>query len=374
MTESFKKTDGKFVRIGNLLYVRNGRLYGMKRFGGKLYRQVAPIQGLDAVDGRNRPTTAARKWVATWASQIENDEYFQAKKLTQSEPTWRNLFIEYERAATVEYSIHGSPSPSTVNHAILSGKRVLRMVGLSDNCKVSEMTLDRMEMYIELAMAEGAKPISAFANLQHMRSLFARWTKRAYEKKGWTFDAPKFPEARGLVKSGYRYLQPPEALRNATLKWYRALEKGYPEAWVAVTLMLQFGMRNSDALLCRWDWFRRSGDLVTAAYIPHKTANSSGRTARIPVSQNLFNRLKVAAGDGERLIDDGNVFKWINLEMRKLGWTGSKASYELRKMCIDRIYREHGAEAAVQVSGDNIMTVSRYYADPSRARSVAFDW
>ena len=374
MTESLKKTGGKFVRIGNLLYVRNGRLYGMKRYDGKLYRQVAPIQGLDAVDGRNRPTPAARKWVATWAAQIENDEYFQAKKNTQSEPSWRDLFIEYERAANVEYSINGTPSPSTVYQAILSCKRVLRMVGLSDGSKVSDLTLDRIEMYIELALADGAKPISAFGNLQHMRSLFAKWTRRVYEKKCWVFDVPEFPEARGSVKSGCRYLQPPEALRNATLEWYRALENTYPEAWVAATLMLQLGMRNSDALLCSWDWFRSNADLATVSYIPHKTANSSGRTARIPISQELFNRLKAAASDGDRLVSDANVFKWINLEMRKLGWEGSKASYELRKMCIDRIYREHGAEAAVQVSGDNIMTVSRYYADPSRARSVAFDW
>ena len=68
--------------------------------------------------------------------------------------------------------------------------------------------------------------------------------------------------------------------------------------------------------------------------------------------------------------DAVGAFRRINAEMRHLGWVPPewhKGAYELRKMCIDRIYREFGAEAAVQVSGDDIRTVCRFYADPSRA-------
>ena len=48
------------------------------------------------------------------------------------------------------------------------------------------------------------------------------------------------------------------------------------------------------------------------------------------------------------------------------GFSGSKASYELRKICIDHIYQRFGAEKAVSISGDDIRTISRYYADPAQ--------
>ena len=34
--EALRKTEGKFVRIGDCLYVRNGRLYGVKTIKGRM--------------------------------------------------------------------------------------------------------------------------------------------------------------------------------------------------------------------------------------------------------------------------------------------------------------------------------------------------
>ena len=51
---------------------------------------------------------------------------------------------------------------------------------------------------------------------------------------------------------------------------------------------------------------------------------------------------------------------------RALGFTGHKGAYELRKICIDHVYQKYGAEMAVSISGDDIRTITRYYADPSR--------
>ena len=48
------------------------------------------------------------------------------------------------------------------------------------------------------------------------------------------------------------------------------------------------------------------------------------------------------------------------------GFTGHKGAYELRKICIDHVYQKYGAEMAVSISGDDIRTITRYYADPSR--------
>jgi hypothetical protein len=46
-------------------------------------------------------------------------------------------------------------------------------------------------------------------------------------------------------------------------------------------------------------------------------------------------------------------------------FNGPKACYELRKICIDHIYQKYGAEMASSISGDDIRTMMRYYADPS---------
>ena len=42
----------------------------------------------------------------------------------------------------------------------------------------------------------------------------------------------------------------------------------------------------------------------------------------------------------------------------------------LRKICIDHVYQKFGAEMASSISGDDIRTVTRYYADPSVVNMV----
>lgn len=53
-------------------------------------------------------------------------------------------------------------------------------------------------------------------------------------------------------------------------------------------------------------------------------------------------------------------------ELRVLGFHGSKASYELRKICMDHVYQKYGTEMAVSISGDDIRTITKYYADPAQ--------
>ena len=60
------------------------------------------------------------------------------------------------------------------------------------------------------------------------------------------------------------------------------------------------------------------------------------------------------------------TFDEMNHDLRSLGFRGSKASYELRKICIDHVYQKFGAEMAVSLSGDDIKTITRYYADPAQ--------
>ena len=57
----------------------------------------------------------------------------------------------------------------------------------------------------------------------------------------------------------------------------------------------------------------------------------------------------------------------INKELRKIFPDAKKASYELRKICVDHVYQNMGLEKASAISGDDPKTVMYYYADPSRA-------
>ena len=130
-------------------------------------------------------------------------------------------------------------------------------------------------------------------------------------------------------------------------------------------MMLEFAMRNSDVLRLKDSNFveKESGHYLL--YTPHKTELSSGRRVFWPIHPDIWQKFddygRLSALDVTK-----ETFKEINHELRELGFHGSKASYELRKICIDHVYQKFGAEMAVSISGDTIKTISYYYADPSQ--------
>lgn len=367
--EALRKTEGRFVRIGDCLYVRNGRLYGVKTVKGKMVRAVAPLRGLEAYDGRGRPTAAAKRWVRQWGDQLIAEAERPAEE-KRTVPSLDELVGLYEEIAGIEFELNGTPRPSSVNVATKSFRLVVRTCGLRGCDQVTALDRAHLDAYAAAALAKGTKPVSVFAHLAHVRSVFSRWALERYRARGLAVAQPEFPKKRGRREEKV-YNRPPEALRERTLAWYRELEVKEPQAWVAASLMLQFGMRNGDVGRLTWDAFAPEGERVVLSYKPQKTSVSSGRRVRCVMSAAFYERLRAAAGAGRRVVEDSvAVFARINAEMRALGWVPpefTKGAYELRKMCIDRIYREFGAEAAVQVSGDDIRTVCRYYADPSRA-------
>lgn len=373
--EQLKKTDGKFVRVADLLYVRNGRLYGMKTIHGKLIRKVAPVQGLDALDLKGRVTAAAKRWVLQWSSMLESEEYFaEVEEKKEVVPTLIELIREYEIIAEAEYALNHSPAPATVAMCVGALKRLAKRAGLPLSSRTDALTAEVLQRLADELLRDGLKPVTVYAQFNQARSVFAQWALERYRLKGWTVVQPPWPRRRGRALLSDRYQRPPEALRNATLEWYRALEAQMPMVWVAATLMLQCGMRNGDTARLRWSDFEVEADRVVIGYTPNKTSASSGRRVHCAISLALYERLRAAGGKGDFVLEGAReCYILINSSMRSIGWSGGKGAYELRKMCIDRIYREFGAEAAVQVSGDDIRTVCRYYADPSRATRVCVD-
>ena len=157
-------------------------------------------------------------------------------------------------------------------------------------------------------------------------------------------------------------------------RWYAHLSG---EHWFAATMMLEFAMRNGDVLRLRSENFttsrpNASGRRGVAAqegrhylfYVPHKTALTSGRSVFWPIHDSIWRKFEDYGGLAGLDVTDA-TFDELNRELRSLGFIGSKGCYELRKICIDHVYRNIGAEAASSISGDDIKTITRFYADPS---------
>ncbi len=371
-----KDTKGKFVRVGEWLCVRNGRVYGVKKVRGKTVRQVAPIQGLAALDGRGRPTAELKRWVKRWGEGLENAPYYDERG-GKKVPTIGELFDAYVVFAEQEFLSNGSPAPSTLSKYKSSFDIFVRTCGLSRSDLITSITRERIDLFVSESLARGLIPLTVYGNLRNIRSFFGAWVMERYAAKGWEVTLPNFPRRRGKLTAQKVYQRPPEELRERTMQWYRSMEKDNPMIWVAASLMLQFGMRNCDAARLKWENIVREDGKWVLGYTPKKTKNSSGRRVHCAMSDAFYERLRANGGKGEYVIDGAlTAFEKINVYMFGLGWKPPqyyKRAYELRKMCIDRIYRTYGVEAAVQVSGDDIKTILRFYADPSRANMEAID-
>ena len=125
-------------------------------------------------------------------------------------------------------------------------------------------------------------------------------------------------------------------------------------------------MRNGDIMrLSRRNFVEREGRIYLN-YTPNKTVHSSARTVKWPVHPEIWNKIHtLMEGDQLPTLDD-DIFMRLNQKMRDMGFNGPKGAYELRKICVDHVYQKFGAEMAVSISGDDIKTITYYYADPAQ--------
>ena len=299
-------------------------------------------------------------------------------------PTLTQMEKVYYVAAAVERMKCGRPGENTVENTRL-GVRAFRRwlnerreslgyarIGFDEDFpRVSIVKPPLIHRYLADLLAVGTKPLTAMTYVAQLRQLFAKWIRPYYEDRGWTI--PPFPSLGGRPAVP-RYVRPAPALLAKVKRWYEELSaecgvqsaerwagRGTKDLWLAATMMLEFGMRNGDILRLRRENFVEHEGRVYLNYTPHKTAHSSRREVRWPVHADLWRHLREAAFDF-----DESVFAELNRQMRALGFTGSKGAYELRKICIDHVYQKYGAEMAVSISGDDIKTIIRYYADPSQ--------
>lgn len=310
-------------------------------------------------------------------------------------PTLNMLLEAYPKFAAIERMRMERPCPKTVLSVVSGTRRLCEIGGIALDEPVTALSRTRLEQILDAARRSGLRPISVWSYLYSLRKLFAQWTVRYYAGKKWSVPRLEMPSC---LRQAPRYIRPDAATLAKVKDWYAALEKRPDRReWVLATLMLEFAMRNGDAERLRWSDIRPRRNENTArnelrgdesgmvlCYTPNKTRLSSGRTVAWPVHPDIWTRLRRYrdAGrpqnkrtgwmrnedrDAQLVVPCArDVYVRLNRELRCLHiFTGAKGCYELRKICIDHIYQKFGAEMASSISGDEIRTVTRYYADPS---------
>lgn len=363
--------DNKYRQIAKYIYVRNKKIYAIKWSKGKTYKQVAPMQDVLAINERGEPTKALKDWIANWVSRINNKDYIESLDATSRVPTFKEVIRYYKQIAEVEYQVTKRPAPETVKNVIYAIIRLLAYLNLTEDSKVNELKGSHVESWIYQTVGNGEiKAVSAYSTLKTALSLFSKWARRRYVND-MKWDIPSYsdmPKARGNATGVDAYSRPDDDLRQRTINTWNAMETLQPKTWVAMTMMIAFAMRNGDVRSLKWKQFMNINGQWTLVYTPSKTSVSArGRQVHWPLTTAMYERLRAAGDKGEYVLDNAkNILDGLNAIMRGIGWNGSKASYELRKMCIDQVYRTMGLERAIQISGDDSKTLQRYYADPSR--------
>ena len=192
-----------------------------------------------------------------------------------------------------------------------------------------------------------------------LRGVFAKWCKPYYDDAGWEIPPLDLPAFRAKAP---RYVRPSAEMLQRVKAWY-GQQTG--EHWFAATMMLEFAMRNGDVLRLKDENFVEKDGRHYLNYTPHKTELSSGRRVCWPIHDSIWQTFEDYGGITCFDVTD-ETFNEMNRDLRSLGFRGTKGAYELRKICIDHVYQKYGAEMAVSLSGDDIKTITRYYADPAQ--------
>lgn len=304
--------------------------------------------------------------------------------MTKTTPTIQMVLAKYPKIAAVErLRTGGRPGEKTVRNIMASVKRLCQIAGIALEEPVSIFTRKQLLRILDFASGEKLKPVTLWSYLNALQAIFARWARSYYADCHWQLPAIELPSCN---KQFHRYMRPDSQILAQVKSWYQRLAaRDDGREWVCATLMLEFAMRNGDVERLRWSDFRERDGAMVLCYTPHKTALSSGRRVAWPVHPDIWARLcdyrdhgrhyhkkqapqKLAGKLAPLVVPCAKeVFGRLNAELRTLKlFIGAKACYELRKICIDHVYQKFGAEMASSISGDDIRTMMRYYADPSQ--------
>jgi len=274
-------------------------------------------------------------------------------------PTIEEVMKCYRVVAQTERMKTGRPGIGTVANALRGTANVCRSAGLAMSEPITALTRKKIDLALATFMERGLTRLSAWSYVCQLRGVFAKWCRPYYNDAGWEIPPLDLPSFRAKAP---RYVRPSSEMIARVKAWYK---KQKAEYWFAATMMLEFAMRNGDVLRLKDENFAEKDGRHFLSYTPHKTELTSGRRVFWPIHKTIWQTFEDYGGLSCLDVTD-ETFDEINHDLRAIGFHGSKASYELRKICIDHVYQKFGAEMAVSLSGDDIKTISHYYADPAQ--------
>ncbi|MBO5940845.1 MAG: hypothetical protein J6R18_06610 [Kiritimatiellae bacterium] len=274
-------------------------------------------------------------------------------------PTIEQVMKCYRVIAQIERAKTGRPGEETVKNVLRGTANVCQAAGVQLHFTVDALTRKEIDKALASFISRGVARLSAWSYVCQLRGLFARWCQPYYKDAGWDIRPLELPVFRALPP---RYVRPSVETLLRVKRWYK---RQTSEHWFASTMMLEFAMRNGDVLRLKDSNFVDTGTGHFLSYTPHKTELTSGRRVYWPIHDTIWRKFEDYGGFSGLDVTN-ETFDDINRDLRELGFHGSKAAYELRKICIDHIYQKFGAEMAVSISGDDIKTITKYYADPAQ--------
>ena len=308
---------------------------------------------------------------------------YQTEKKDLRDATFKDMFDVYPIIAKEYEAKTGKNAQERRLNVANTSRRVLEILELPFTIKYKQFN-DKMAYEFVKRCRESGKysGFTIVSYLENLRALGAKWTHACYEDHGLRVESIKLPTTV-MLKPPYRYKTRTDDEKKHVKELYANLEKEDPCVWFFMTMMLCFAMRNNDVKRLTWANFVPTQKGVYLQYTPHKTRLTSARTVNWPIPGVIWNKIEAyKAGHPKapfepnlkngfkrdeqgRLNSAHRVERRLRKYMKELGFSGSKNAYELRKLCADAIYSNFGQEMASSITGDDIRTVTKFYADPS---------
>jgi len=377
MSNVAEKREWKKIAPGIYLVGKEKVVYFRQMVDGKRKTEKAALQGAAAVGGNGRPSAELNKLFRNWSLSLVNERYYKTQE-GQKVPSFQELIDLYERFAPLEYAKSGRPGPKAQETAVKFFKYLVEKTGHALTEKCSTMTTGAIDNAIASWLAEGKAKATAKSYAASAQSLTARWAIPKYEEEGFSVKPYDIPMMKNLKAP--RYSKPSDetiAKMDALYEslWHEKMERRDYEIWFFATMVFKFEMRPGDTALMTAENFPEHNGLHYLSYSPNKLKNSSMVHVNWPVHPDYWKRIEecfeALGAEGDKLvIGDKRKFeeqfnRMIVKAIPEIAAENGKRCYEFRKLDMHRTFHKFGAEKVAAKSGDDIKTITYYYADIS---------
>lgn len=337
-----------------------------------------------AIDPKGRPTQELKVEYAKWRAQQEIEK-IGPENVGLRVPNIQELIDTYEQIAWERYhSIQKQPTPRTIETAIKNFGYCVEASGLAPSRPITELFAPNMlrkiwDVFCTRKSKNGKNltGVTAFSYITALQSVTPSWAIAKYYNLGLEVSKPNIETVDiGTIKQAPKYMSLPQEQVDKIMMWYETLEEKLgSQCRLAALLSLKLAIRPGDAVNLTLENFPVVQGRRRLVYKPAKTYHRTKRGVDVAIAPALWEEIERLVGDvapGERIIKTrSTTYQKLNQSIRYAcdmriedGW--DKATYELRKLCLDLIWHDpmQGPNVAVALSGDRQTTLENFYTDP----------